>query len=83
LFRFPRPALTVHSSWQANEDIRQVAEVVATDEVKLQWLLERLPRFIDEGDVLVFANQKLKVETVEAKLKERNFRGAGRAADVL
>lgn len=61
---------------QANEDIRQVAEVVAGDDAKLAWLLGRLPRFIDEGDVLVFANQKAKVEAVEAKLKEHGFRGA-------
>lgn len=36
----------------------QVVEVLHDVGMKQKWLLDRLQRFIDDGDVLVFANQK-------------------------
>ena len=55
----------------------QVVEVVAAND-KLQWLLTRLPGFIDAGDVLVFANQKAHVDDVTAKLQAAGFKCAPR-----
>jgi hypothetical protein len=51
----------------------QVVEIV--DEVaKLGWLTSRLADFIDQGDVLVFANQKVKVDEVNGKLQSAGVR---------
>ncbi len=41
---------------------------------KLGWLKERLPAFVDAGEVLVFAAQKARVETVVAELRAAGFR---------
>lgn len=51
----------------------QVVDVVAAN-AKLQWLLARLPGFIDAGDVLVFANQKANVDELTAKLQAASFK---------
>jgi superfamily II DNA/RNA helicase len=47
----------------------QVVEVVAGDLPKEQWLMGRIAEFIDRGDVLVFANQKTRVDMLCDKLK--------------
>ena len=39
------------------------------EEGKRAWLLGRLQAFIDEGDVLVFANQKTKVDELAAAMQ--------------
>lgn len=36
-------------------------EVLPDDGAKLAWLLAALPAFVDEGEVLVFVNQRVKV----------------------
>lgn len=41
---------------------------------KLAWLKERLPAFVDAGEVLVFASQKARVEMVLEQLKTAGFR---------
>ena len=51
----------------------QVVDVMAAN-AKLQWLLARLPGFIDAGDVLVFANQKANVDELTAKLQAAGFK---------
>ena len=51
----------------------QVTDVVE-DGAKLKWLTDRLPAFIDQGDVLVFASQKLRVDELTGKLKAGGFR---------
>ena len=51
----------------------QVAAVVEED-AKLAWLKERLPAFVDAGEVLVFAGQKARVEMVLEQLKAAGFR---------
>ena len=51
----------------------QVVEVVGED-AKLAWLLARLPAFIDAGDVLVFANQKARVDEIFAALQAAGVR---------
>ena len=51
----------------------QVAEVVEPGQ-KLEWVAARLQGWIDQGDVLVFANQRHQVEVLTDKLKSRGFR---------
>eukprot|EP00884_Botryococcus_braunii_P014055 jgi/Botrbrau1/22650/Bobra.176_1s0072.1 len=65
--------ITVGEVGAANEDIKQVVEVVE-EAAKMEWLLSRLAGFIDQGDVLVFANQKARVDEINAKLQAKGFR---------
>ncbi|KAL7151067.1 hypothetical protein ABFS83_04G006500 [Erythranthe nasuta] len=73
--------VTVGEVGMANEDITQVVEVIPSDTEKLPWLLEKLPRMIDEGDVLVFASKKATVDEVEAQLMQRGFKVAALHGD--
>ena len=54
----------------------QVVEVVAGDVPKEQWLMGHIAEFIDRGDVLVFANQKTRVDMLCDKLKAAGIRCA-------
>ena len=40
----------------ANEDVTQVVEVLATDALKWGWLIGRLAHFLQQGTVLVFVS---------------------------
>ncbi|KAK6120134.1 hypothetical protein DH2020_046040 [Rehmannia glutinosa] len=73
--------VTVGEVGMANEDITQVVEVVPSDTEKLPWLLEKLPRLIDEGDVLVFASKKATVDEVESQLVQIGFKVAALHGD--
>ncbi|KAK9845852.1 hypothetical protein WJX81_004205 [Elliptochloris bilobata] len=73
--------VTVGEVGAANEDIKQVAAVVE-EIAKLSWLKERLPAFVDAGEVLVFAGQKARVELVVEQLKAAGFRAAGIHGDI-
>ena len=53
----------------------QVVEVVE-EASKHKWLTDRLQGFIDQGDVLVFAGQKARVDELTDKLKAGGFRWA-------
>ena len=53
--------------------LMQVAAVVE-EAAKLAWLKERLPAFVDAGEVLIFASQKARVEMVVEQLKVAGFR---------
>lgn len=44
-------------------------QVLPTDAAKMPWLQHRLPEFIDAGDVLVFANQKARVDEITRTLQ--------------
>ena len=44
---------------------------------KVSWLQARLQGFVDQGDVLVFAAQKVRVDEVVDRLKASGFRCAG------
>jgi ATP-dependent RNA helicase DDX42 len=46
----------------------QVVEVLHDASSKQQWLLGRLQQFVDDGDVLIFANQKARVDELSAAL---------------
>lgn len=73
--------ITVGEVGSANEDITQVVTVLPSDEEKLPWLLNKLPGLIDEGDVLMFASTKVRVEEVENRLRERGFKVAALHGD--
>jgi superfamily II DNA/RNA helicase len=49
-------------------------QVLPNDGAKLPWLKLKLPEFIDAGDVLVFVNQKTKVEELTQSLVASGFR---------
>lgn len=53
-----------------NEDIKQVVEVLATDMMKYLWLSNNLSALVDAGEVLIFANQKARVDEITSKLIE-------------
>lgn len=53
------PVISFTSASHLHADTsQQVVEVLHDVDMKQKWLLDRLQRFIDDGDVLVFANQK-------------------------
>ena len=53
-----------------NEDIRQSVEVMQSDAHKYAWLSQYLPSFVDAGEVLIFANQKQRVEDITDYIKQ-------------
>ena len=61
--------ITVGKPGSANLDVRQSVLVMASNEQKLQWLGAKMQGFIDEGDVLMFANQKKSVDELVPYLK--------------
>lgn len=46
----------------------QVVEI-GQEQAKLDWLLKKLPAMIDKGEVLVFANQIVRVDEITEKIK--------------
>ncbi|KAL5209530.1 hypothetical protein ABZP36_005153 [Zizania latifolia] len=73
--------VTVGQVGSANEDIKQVVNVFPSDAEKMPWLLEKLPGMIDDGDVLVFAAKKARVDEIESQLNQRGFRIAALHGD--
>ncbi|KAK3151425.1 hypothetical protein QOZ80_3AG0245700 [Eleusine coracana subsp. coracana] len=73
--------VTVGQVGSANEDIKQVVNVLPSDAEKMPWLLEKLPGMIDDGDVLVFASKKARVDELEKELNQRGFRIAALHGD--
>ncbi|KAK9828689.1 hypothetical protein WJX72_001532 [[Myrmecia] bisecta] len=74
--------ITVGEVGAANEDIRQVVEVLDGDATKTHWLTSRLQGFIDAGDVLVFANQKTRVDELTQTLQGLGIRAAAIHGDM-
>jgi superfamily II DNA/RNA helicase len=54
----------------------------ADDAAKLAWLRERLPGFIDDGDVLCFVGQRAKAEEVTQALLSAGFRAVAIHGDM-
>jgi len=73
--------VTVGQVGGANEDIKQVVNVLPSDVEKMPWLLEKLPGMIDDGDVLVFASKKARVDEMEKELNQIGFRIAALYGD--
>jgi ATP-dependent RNA helicase DDX42 len=65
----------------ANTDIRQLVAVLPDDASKLQWLLSHLQKCVDNGDVMIFAGKKSRVEEAEAALRHAGFRVAALHGD--
>lgn len=57
-------AVTVGRTGAANADVQQDVLLMAGVEQKQQWLQARLPRLVDDGQVLVFVNKRAAVEEV-------------------
>lgn len=55
---------------EANADISQMVQIMADENSKMEWLKQRLPRFIGMGSVLVFVAQKATAEDVAKRLKQ-------------
>jgi ATP-dependent RNA helicase DDX42 len=73
--------VTVGQVGSANEDIKQVVNVLPSDAEKMPWLLEKLPGMIDDGDVLVFSSKKARVDEIEKELNQRGIRIAALHGD--
>jgi len=73
--------VTVGQVGSANEDIKQVVNVLPSNDQKMPWLLEKLPGMIDDGDVLVFASKKARVDEIEKELIQRGFKIAALHGD--
>ncbi|CAI5479284.1 unnamed protein product [Closterium sp. Yama58-4] len=58
----------------ANTDVRQQVVMLPGDDAKLPWLLGELGARVDEGDVLVFAGTKAKVDVVTAAVAAAGFK---------
>ncbi|CAI5503684.1 unnamed protein product [Closterium sp. Naga37s-1] len=58
----------------ANTDVRQQVVVLPGDDAKVPWLLGELGTRVDEGDVLVFAGTKAKVDVVTAAVAAAGFK---------
>ena len=61
--------ISVGVTGTANEDVTQCVHVMDSDDAKRRWLIENLPQFIDDGQVLIFSNQKAKVEDIAGQLE--------------
>ena len=55
--------------------------VLPSDTEKMPWLLSRLQSLIDNGDVLVFASIKVRVEELEGKIGQHGFKVAALYGD--
>jgi ATP-dependent RNA helicase DDX42 len=55
---------------EANADISQMVQIMADEGSKMEWLKQRLPRFVGMGSVLVFVAQKATAEDVAKRLKQ-------------
>lgn len=65
-------SVTVGRTGAANADVRQEVLLMASAEQKRQWLQARLPRLVDEGQVLVFVNKRAAVEDIVGLLEVRS-----------
>ncbi len=60
--------ITVGITGTANEDVKQIIEICGDDDGKQRWVIDHVASFVDEGEVLIFANQKNKVEFIAEML---------------
>ncbi|GIL46806.1 hypothetical protein Vafri_3686 [Volvox africanus] len=66
--------ITVGVTGTANADVVQEVEVLADDTTKSAWLAAALPGLIDEGDVIIFAGQRSKVDALSEQLRAAGVR---------
>lgn len=70
----PAPQADQRAPCLSSYALPQVVEVLHDGGCKLKWLQDRLQRFVDEGDVLVFANRKAQVDELTAVLQAAGAR---------
>ncbi|CAK56549.1 unnamed protein product (macronuclear) [Paramecium tetraurelia] len=56
---------------QVNEDIKQLPVIVDDDEGRLRWLLQNLKTYLQNGKVLIFANQMGQCESLLSEIKQK------------
>ncbi|MEW5317982.1 MAG: hypothetical protein WDW38_009236 [Sanguina aurantia] len=68
--------VTVGEAGAANTDVVQHVQVLANDMAKMGWIKAELQSFIDQGDVVVFLNQRVRVESLVSELQGVGFKAA-------
>ncbi|GFR43899.1 hypothetical protein Agub_g5030, partial [Astrephomene gubernaculifera] len=66
--------ITVGQTGVANADVVQTVEVLPDDAAKSAWLSSSLPALVDEGDVILFAGQRSRVEALTEALRAMGVR---------
>ncbi|PNW75333.1 hypothetical protein CHLRE_12g522850v5 [Chlamydomonas reinhardtii] len=66
--------ITVGAMGVANADVIQTVELVPDDDAKAAWLRGAISGLVDEGEVIVFAGQRQRVEGVAEALKAAGVR---------
>ncbi|KXZ52714.1 hypothetical protein GPECTOR_8g109 [Gonium pectorale] len=66
--------ITVGVTGVANADVVQVVEVLPDEAAKSAWLAAALPGLIDEGDVIIFAGQRARVDALTEQLRAAGVR---------
>lgn len=65
-----------------NADITQRVVVLSSDAEKLDYMNRWVPGYIDQGDVLIFCNQKHKVEELSTMLHSQGMKSAALHGDM-
>ncbi|KAI9312422.1 P-loop containing nucleoside triphosphate hydrolase protein [Dichotomocladium elegans] len=65
--------ISVGTTGQANEDITQVITIFEDELMKWDWLMQRLPGFCAEGNVIIFVSRKGAVDVLASNLNESGF----------
>jgi len=50
--------IAVGVAGESNADVTQIIEVLSDESQKLSWTLSNLPRFVEKGNVIIFAGTK-------------------------
>ncbi|KAF5829815.1 P-loop containing nucleoside triphosphate hydrolase protein [Dunaliella salina] len=74
--------ITVGIEGVANRDVRQEAIICKDEAEKMRWLMAKLQDLVDEGDVIVFASQRAKVDSLVSSLQAAGVRAAGIHGDM-
>lgn len=64
-------SVTVGHAGAAHADVQQEVLLMPNADAKMQWLQARMPRLVDEGQVLVFVNSRAVVDGVVTLLQVR------------
>eukprot|EP00201_Polytomella_parva_P001344 CAMPEP_0175084108 /NCGR_PEP_ID=MMETSP0052_2-20121109/27838_1 /TAXON_ID=51329 ORGANISM="Polytomella parva, Strain SAG 63-3" /NCGR_SAMPLE_ID=MMETSP0052_2 /ASSEMBLY_ACC=CAM_ASM_000194 /LENGTH=700 /DNA_ID=CAMNT_0016355799 /DNA_START=92 /DNA_END=2193 /DNA_ORIENTATION=+ len=74
--------ITVGMLGVANADVRQCAVILPSESDKAQWLTQNVSAYVDEGDVIIFASQRSRVDTVQASLVAAGVRAVSLHGDL-
>jgi ATP-dependent RNA helicase DDX42 len=68
--------IVVGTIGQANPDIKQVVEIMQSEDEKWAWLSERADEYVADGKVLIFVLSKANVEILTSSLRRHFRRGS-------